>query len=80
MGRMKIPIKLGDEVLYPDAVIQIKDRNLMIESVYEEKPAVEVVAKNILCNSVENRVALQQAFAEGWEFFAAILPSGYPRF
>ena len=77
---MKIPIKLGDEVLYPDAILLIKDRNLMIESVYEGKAAVEVVAKNILCNSLENRVALQKALAEGWEFFAAILPSRYSRF
>jgi hypothetical protein len=77
---MKIPIQLGDEVLYPDAVLLIKDRDLMIESVYEGKPAVEVVAKNILCNSPENRAAIQQALTEGWEFFCAILPSGYPRF
>jgi hypothetical protein len=77
---MKIPVKLGDEVLYPDSVVLIKDRDLMIESVYRGRPAVEVVAKNILCNSLENRVALQQALAEGWEFFAAILQSGYARF
>ena len=52
----------------------------MIESVYRGKPAVEVVAKNILCNSIENRGAIQQALTEGWEFFCAILPSGYARF
>lgn len=77
---MKIPIQLGDEVLYPDSVLLIKDRDLMIESVYRGKPAVEVVAKNILCNSLDNRAAIQQALTEGWEFFAAILPSGCPRF
>jgi len=77
---MKIPIQLGEDVLYPDAVLLIKDRDRMIELVYRGKPAVEVVAKNILCNSVENRAAIQQALTEGWEFFAAILPSGCPRF
>ena len=80
VGPMKIPIQLGDEVLYPGAVLLIKDRDRMIESVYRGKPAVEVVAKNILCNSIENRAAIQQAFTEGWEFFCAILPSGCPRF
>jgi hypothetical protein len=80
VGPMKIPIQLGDEVLYPDSVLLIKDRDLMIESVYWGRPAVEVVAKNILCNSIESRAALQQALTEGWEFFCAILPSGYPRF
>jgi hypothetical protein len=80
VGPMKIPIKLGDEVLYPDAVLLIKDRDHMIESVYLGKSAVEVVGKNILCNSLENRAAIQQAMTEGWEFFAAILPSGCPRF
>jgi hypothetical protein len=77
---MKIPIQLGDEVLYPDSVLLIKDRDRMIESAYRGKLAVEVVGKNILCNSLENRAAIQQALTEGWEFFAAILPSGYPRF
>jgi hypothetical protein len=77
---MKIPIQLGDEVLYRDSVLLIKDRDRMIESVYRGKSAVEVDAKNILCNSLENRAALQQALTEGWEFFCAILPSGYPRF
>ena len=77
---MKILIQLGDEVLYPDAVLLIKDRDLMIESVYRGKPAVEVIAKNTLCNSIENRSAIQQALTEGWEFYCAILPSGYPRF
>jgi hypothetical protein len=77
---VKIPIKIGDEVLYPDAVVLIKDRDWMIESVYRGKPAVEVVAKNILCNSLENRAALQQALTEGWEFFCAILPTGYAKF
>ena len=80
VGPMKIPIQLGDEVLYPDSVLLIKDRDRMIESVYRGKSAVEVIAKNILCDSVENRAAIQQALTEGWEFFAAILPSGYPRF
>lgn len=77
---MKIPIKLGDEVLYPDSVLLIKDRDHMIESVYRGKSGVEVAAKNILCDSIENRAAIQQALTEGWEFFCAILPSGYPRF
>jgi hypothetical protein len=77
---MKIPIQLGEEVLYPDAVLLIKDRDRMIELVYRGKSAVEVVAKNIPCRSLENRAAIQKALAEGWEFFAAILPSGYPRF
>ena len=77
---MKISIQLGDEVLYPDAVLLIKDRDRMIESVYRGKSAVEVVGKNILCNSLENRVAIQQALTEGWEFFCAILPGGYPKF
>jgi hypothetical protein len=80
VGPMKIPIKLGDEVLYPDAVLLIKDRDSMVESVYRGKSAVEVIAKNILCNSIENRAELQLALTEGWEFFCAILPSGYPRF
>ena len=80
MGPMKIPIQLGEEVLYPDAVLLIKDRDRMIESVYRGKLAVEVVGKNILCNSLENCAPLQQALTEGWEFFAAILSSGYPRF
>lgn len=80
MGPMKIPIQLGEEVLYPDAVLLIKDRDSMIESVHRGKTGVEVVAKNIPCKSLENRAAIQQALREGWEFFAAILPSGYPRF
>ena len=77
---MRIPIKLGEEVLYPDSVVLIKDRDRMIESVYQGKPMVEVIAKNILCNSLENRASIQQALAEGWEFFCAVLPTGYPRF
>jgi hypothetical protein len=77
---MKIPIQLGDEVLYPDAVLLIKDRDSMIESVHRGRPAVEVIAKNIPCKSLVNRAAIQQALAEGWDFFCAILPSGYPRF
>jgi len=77
---MKIPIKLGDEVLYPDSVLLLRDRDLMIESVCRGKPAVEVDAKNIPCRSLENRASIQQALTEGWEFFAAILPSGYARF
>jgi len=77
---MKIPIQLGDEVLYPDALLLIKDRDSMIESVYRGKSGVEVDAKNIPCKSLENRAAIQQALEEGWEFFCAILPSGYPRF
>jgi hypothetical protein len=44
---MKIPIKLAEEVLYPETVILIKDRDRIIESVNRGKPAVEVVAKNI---------------------------------
>jgi hypothetical protein len=80
VGPMKIPIQLGEEVLYPDSVLLIKDRDLMIESVYRGKLAVEVVGKNILCDSLENRAAIQQAITEGWEFFAAVLPSGCPRF
>jgi len=77
---MRIPVQLGEEVLYPDSVVLIKDRDQMIESVYRGKPAVEVVAKNILCNSMENRAAIQQALAEGWEFFCAVMPNGYPKF
>ena len=80
MVPMKIPIQLGEEVLYPDSVVLIKDRDRMIESVYRGKSGVEVVGKNILCNSLENRAAIQRALTEGWEFFAAILPSGYARF
>jgi hypothetical protein len=44
------------------------------------KPAVEVVAKSISCDSLETNAKLQQALAEGWEFFCAILPSGYAKF
>jgi hypothetical protein len=77
---MKIPIKLGEEVLYPDAVTLIKDRDRMIETVHRGKPVIEVVAKNIPLNSLESRAALQQALAEGWEFFCAIMPDGYPKF
>jgi len=77
---MKIPIKLGEEVLYPDAVMLIKDRDRMIETVHRGKPVVEVVAKNISLNSLESRASLQQALAEGWEFFCAIMPDGYPKF
>lgn len=74
---MKIPIKLGEEVLYPESVILIKDRDRIIESVYQGKPAVEVDAKNIRCDS---SATLQQALADGWEFFCAILPSGHAKF
>jgi hypothetical protein len=77
---MKIPIQLGEEVLYPDSVVLIKDRDRLIESVYRGKHGGQVVAKNILCNSVENRAALQQALTEGWEFFCAALPNGYAKF
>jgi hypothetical protein len=48
---MKIPTQIGDEVLYPDAVLLIKNRDRMIESVYRGKSAVEVDAKNIPCRS-----------------------------
>jgi hypothetical protein len=77
---MKIPIQLGEEVLYPASVLLIKDRDRLIESVYRGERGLEVVAKNILCNSMENRAAIQQALAEGWEFFCAVLPDGYPKF
>ena len=80
LGTMKIPIQIGEEVLYPDAVVLIKDRDSMIESVYEGKSGVEVLAKNIPCHSLENRAALQQALAEGWEFFFVIMPNGNPKF
>lgn len=49
---MKIPIK-NNELLYPDAVVLMKDRDQMIESVYRGD-TVEVVAQTIVCN-VENR-------------------------
>jgi hypothetical protein len=78
MAAMKIPIQLGDKVLYPDNVILVKDRDRLIESVHRGERQ-EVVAKNIVC-SIENRAVLQQALAEGWEFFCAIMPDGYPRF
>jgi hypothetical protein len=52
----------------------------MLWIVNRAKPAVEVVAKNIRCKSLETRAALQQALAEGWEFFCAVLPSGYAKF
>jgi hypothetical protein len=80
VGPMEIPIQLGDGVLYPDAVLLIKDRDNMIGSVCRGKSAVEVVAKNILYNSIENRAAIQQTLTEDWEFFCAILPSEYPRY
>ena len=51
VGPMKTPIQLGEEVLYPDAVLLIKDRDRLIESVYRGKSAVEVDAKNIPCRS-----------------------------
>jgi hypothetical protein len=57
---MKIPIQLGGEILYPNNVVLIKDRDRLIESVYRGKRGVEVVAKNILC-SMENRAAPEQA-------------------
>jgi hypothetical protein len=47
---------------------------------YRGKPGVEVVAKNIRCDSLETRAALQEALTEGWEFFCAILPTGYAKF
>jgi hypothetical protein len=75
---MRLPIKIGDEVFYPDAIVLLKDRDQMIESVYRGN-TVEVVAQTILCN-VENRPALQQALTEGWEFFCAILPIGQAKF
>ena len=71
---------MGEEVLYPETVILIKDRERIIESVYLGTPAVAVLAKNIPCNALEIRAALEQALAEGWEFFCAILPSGYAKF
>jgi hypothetical protein len=80
VGPMKIPIQIGEEVLFPDAVVLIKDRDHMIESVHRGKSTVEVLAKNIPCHSLENRAALQQALTEGWECFFAILPNGYPKF
>ena len=43
---MKIPIKNNDEALYPDAVVLMKDRDQMIESVYRGD-TVEVVAQTI---------------------------------
>jgi hypothetical protein len=46
---MKIPIQLGDKVLYPNNVILIKDRDRLIESVYRGERQ-EVVAKNIPAN------------------------------
>lgn len=75
---MKIPIQIGEEVLYPNNVILIKDRDRLIESVYRGERQ-EVVAKNVVC-SIENRVVLQQALADGWEFFCAIMPDGCPSF
>src|SRR5260221_170247 len=77
---MKIPIRLREVVLYPYSVVLIKDCDRMIEAVHQGKPAVEVVAKNIPCNSLESRAPLQQALAEGWGFFCAILPNGYAKF
>jgi hypothetical protein len=77
---MKIPIQLGEEVLYPESVVLIKDCDRLIESVYQGKTGVEVVAQNILCNSTENCAAIQQALTEGWEFFCAVMPDGYPKF
>ena len=52
----------------------------MLRIVNRGKPAVEVVAKNIRCKSLETRAELQQALAEGWESFCAVLPSGYAKF
>jgi hypothetical protein len=52
----------------------------MIKSVYRGTPEVEVIAKNILCNSLESRAELQQALTEGWEFFCAVMPNGYAKF
>lgn len=75
---MKNPIRINDEVLHPDAIVLIKDRDRIIESVYRGN-AVEVVAQTIPCN-LENRVDLEQALAEGWEFFCAIMPTGYAKF
>jgi hypothetical protein len=60
-------------------VILIKDRDRLIESVYRGERQ-EVVAKNILCDAVENRAVLEQALTEGWELFCLIMPDGYPRF
>jgi hypothetical protein len=77
---MKIPIQLGDEVLYPNSVVLIKDRDRLIESVYRGERGVEVVAKNFLCNSIENRAAIQQALAKGFDFLCAVMPDGYPKF
>ena len=78
-AKMNIPIQIGDKVLYPKNVILIRNRDRLIESVYRGERQ-EVVAKNIPCKTLEDAAELQQALAEGWEFFCAIMPDGYPRF
>jgi hypothetical protein len=45
VAMMKLPIQLGQEVLYPNNVVLIKDRDRLIESVYRGKREIEVVAK-----------------------------------
>ena len=77
---MQIPIKIGDKTLYPESVILIRNRDRTIEAVYQQQSAVEVDAKSFPCKSLENRAAIQQALTDGYEFFCAVLSSGYARF
>lgn len=76
---MKIPIQVGAKVLYPHSVIMIKDRDRMIESVYLGNE-IEILAKHIPCYSPEDREAIEQSLADGWEFFCAVMPDGHPEF
>jgi hypothetical protein len=76
---MKIPIQIGNKALYPHSVIMIKDRDRVIESVYRGNE-IEILAKHIPCYSQEDREAIEQSLADGWEFFCAVMPDGHPEF
>jgi hypothetical protein len=76
---MKIPIQIGNKAIYPHSVIMIKSRDRVIESVYLGNE-IEILAQHIPCYSQEDRQAIEQSLAEGWEFFCAVMPDGHPEF
>jgi hypothetical protein len=73
------PVDVNGVKLYPEFVVLVKDRDLVIEAVYMKR-AVTLVTRLIPCTGLDNYNNLQNALAEGMDFFYAWMPDGHPKF